>query len=105
MVWICFMIQLKPAMGSFIGSMRMSSRRNIGGLPLRALQFEADIHEVVRRPWAGVEERELVLVLLGDVGDLIVERFRFLAIDQERGVEDHLVANRFVRTRGDGGVA
>src|SRR4051812_41393526 len=96
MVWICFMIQLKPAIGSFIGSMRMSSRRNIGGLPLRALQFQADIDEVVRRPRTGVEERELVLVLLGDVGDLIVERLGLLAIDQERGIEDHLVADRFV---------
>src|SRR4051794_15252109 len=108
--------QRTPAIGALKGAKRMSSSRKamvaallsllrcwVGvteqpsnlatqQLSFRALQLQPDIDEVVRRPRSRVEERQLVLVLFRDVGDLVVERLRLLAIDEERGVHDHLVA-------------
>src|ERR1700682_4491483 len=125
------MTQLKPATGSFRGSIRMSSRRNMvrvrrqkaegrsgqSLLPsafcpltypwssLRPLQLQPDIDEVIRRPRSRVEEPQFVLVLFGDLGDLVVEGLRLLPLDEEGGVHDHLVADGLVWAGGDGGVA
>src|ERR1041385_5877381 len=85
--------QRTPATGALKGARRMSSRRKATSA-LRALQLQPNIHKVIRRPRPGIEKRQLVLVLLRDVGDLVVERPRLFAIDEERGVHDHLVADR-----------
>src|SRR5687768_13458212 len=98
------MTHLMPPMGALSGRRRRSSSRNATSA-LRALELEADVHEVVRRPRSRVEERQLVLVLFRDLGDLIVEGPGLVTLHEERGVHDHLVADRLVRARGDGRVA
>ena len=46
-----------------------------------------------------------VLVLLADVLDPLVEGLLARALDQERGVHDHAVADRLVRAERDGDAA
>src|SRR5919204_3936361 len=71
----------------------------------RPLQLQPDGHEVVRRPRAGVAERELALVARGDFLHFGVEDRGRVALDQERGVHDHPLANWLVGPRGDRRVA
>src|SRR5579864_6829977 len=70
-------------------------------LPLSAaLQFQADIHKVIWRPWAGVFKVQTVAKLLSDfVYGSVKLRFTGL-LNQERGVHDHLVAYGLIVTRG-----
>src|SRR5262249_54486997 len=58
---------------------------------LRTLELQPDVHEVVRRPWPGVAEVELV-VPGPDLLHLRVEGPLLVPGDQEGGVHDHLVA-------------
>src|SRR5919198_4280022 len=67
----------------------------------RPLQLQPDGHEVVRRPRSGVAERELALVARGDFLHFGVEDRGRVALDQERGVHDHPLANWLVGPRGD----
>src|ERR1043166_1981039 len=90
-------------MTNFRPSMRRESSKNIkvrptGGLDLRGLELQPDVDEVVRRPWTRVLERQLVEPPR-DVFDLLVERLLLVSRDQERGVHDHLIANRLVDPR------
>src|SRR5262245_31808306 len=72
---------------------RRSSTISTGlGLLARALELEADVHEVVGRPGPGVLEVELALEALGDVVHRLVERLGPVALDEERGVHDHVLA-------------
>src|SRR5918993_823790 len=81
------------------------TRPPLSGCALAALQFEADVDEVVGGPRARVLEGELALVLGGDVFDLVVELGLAVALDEEGGVHDHLVADGLVGARGDRRVA
>src|SRR5262245_60803624 len=65
---------------------------------LRALEFQPYVDEVIRRPRAGVLEGE-ALEPSGDGFDLRVESGFLIARDEERGVHDHLVADRLVDSR------
>src|SRR2546430_6938298 len=101
----CRRTYLIPAAGSAYGSVRSLPRPNTALDRGRALELQTDGHEVVRRPGAGVLERELPLELHADVVDLRVELLGLVASHEERGVHDHLVADDLVRPRGDRGVA
>src|SRR6185503_2946793 len=56
------------------------------------LQLELDVHEVVRRPRAGVLEREDLLILQARLVYALVEGLLLRAVHEERGVEDHAIA-------------
>src|SRR6266568_4804766 len=92
---------LMPAAGNEYGSVRSLPRPNTASGRRRALELQADGHEVVRRPRAGVLERELALELLADVVDLRVEVVGLVPAHEERRVHDHLVADDLVRPRRD----
>src|ERR1700739_2183407 len=71
------------------------------GLPLSAtLQFQADIHKVVRRPWAGIFEIQTIAKFLGDFVYSSVKLSFTGLLNQERRVHDHLVADGLVVSRG-----
>src|SRR5688572_92555 len=76
------------------------SSRNTGSslMLARALQLQADVDEVVRWPGSGVLEGQLVEARR-DFLDAAVERLFLVALDEERGVHDHLVADRAVDAR------
>src|SRR5262249_3811043 len=69
-----------------------------------ALQFQSDVDEVVRRPRARVLEGQLV-ESGRDFLDAAIERQLLIALDEERGVHDHLVANRPDDARGNRNIA
>src|SRR5206468_10554551 len=76
-----------------------------GSRPLvRAFELEANIDEVVWRPWPGVFEGQLV-VALTDVLHARIERSFKVSRDQERRVHNHAIADRLVRSRRDRDVA
>src|SRR5687768_16233693 len=102
--WIRRMMNLKPLTGASRMSSSMNMARPSGG-PFAAFELEADVDEVVGRPRAGVFEGELALVLGGDLLDLRVELLLAVALDEEGGVHDHLVADGLVGARGDRRVA
>src|SRR6185312_704037 len=83
-----------------IGFLNQSFLRSFSSgkfLPLpAALQFQADIHKIVRRPWAGIFEIQAVAKFLRDFVYGSVELGFTGLLDQERGIHDHLVANGFV---------
>src|SRR4030095_386324 len=69
------------------------SRISIASSGLCSLKLEPDVHEVVRRPGAGVPERELVEAT-GNRLDPGRERALLVARYEERRVHDHVVADR-----------
>src|SRR3954468_4237946 len=85
---------------SRLSRMNMSARSVLAG----ALQFEADVDEIVRRPRPRVLEGQLVEVRR-DVLDAPVERLFLVTLHQERGVHNHLVADRAVDAGRDRHVA
>src|SRR5688572_13259267 len=92
--------QRMPATGPATGknrSLEMSPMQLV-----RLLEFQLDVHEVVRRPRAGVLERQQVFVAAADFLDPVVERVLLSPLDQERGVEDHAVADDLVAAARDG---
>src|SRR6266849_11092849 len=89
---------LMPAIGALMG--RVSRRRSTLD-PGAPLQLQTDGHEVIRRPGAGVRELQLSLVAAADLLDLLVEHLGLVALDEERTVEDHAVADDLVRARRD----
>src|SRR5436305_105020 len=84
-----------------------SAIRNLkfSGRALAAFEFQPDVDEVVGRPGSRVLEGELALVLRGDLLDDGVELLLAVALDEEGGVHDHLVADGLVGARGHGRVA
>src|SRR5688572_28581855 len=66
-----------------------------------SLQLQPDVHKVVRRPWAGVLEVQALAVFLGNAVHGGDELGFFLAVNDEGGVHDHLVADGLVDARGD----
>src|SRR5437868_1010222 len=70
-----------------------------------AFELEADVDEVVGRPGACVLEEELAFVLGGDLFDVGVELLFAVALDEEGGVHNHLVADGLIGARGDSRVA
>src|SRR3954466_6544297 len=89
-----------------MGSSNRSSIRNIlSSVRRSALELEADVHEVIRRPRASVAEVQTVSEALGDAVHGGVELGFAVALDQECCVHDHLLANRLVVARGHAHVA
>src|SRR4051812_44500777 len=70
-----------------------------------AFEFQTYVDEVVGRPRARVLEGELALVARGYLFNFGVELLLAVALDEEGGVHNHLVADGLVRARGDGRVA
>src|SRR4051812_46220438 len=83
-------------------SLFFGERTADSGKPTRSgsFQLQPNIHEIVGRPRPRVFERELV-ESAGDRFHFRVERAFMVARNQERGVHDHLVADRLVDPRRD----
>src|SRR5438552_1770040 len=63
------------------------------------LQLQAYVHKIVRRPWTGVFELQALSVFFRDLVDHGVELRFAIALDQESGIHNHLVADRLVIAR------
>src|SRR5256886_1630132 len=63
------------------------------------LQLQAYVHKIVRRPWTGVFELQALFVFFRDLVDHGVELRFAIALDQESGIHNHLVADRLVIAR------
>src|ERR1051325_10713791 len=79
--------------------------RNSLSTALAALELETNVNEIVRRPRTRVLERQLPFVLRSDLFHFLVKLRFTIAFDQKRRVHDHAVADRFIRTRRNRGVA
>src|SRR5262245_25641288 len=80
------------------------SRRNIALMLSGALQLQANVDKVVRRPWSRVLERQLV-ERGRDFLDAAVERRLLIALHEKCRGHDHLVPDSTVHARGDGNIA
>src|SRR5436190_14943979 len=76
------------------------SSRNTSAMSVLSgpFELEPDVDEVVRGPRPRVLERELV-EMGGDLLDAAIERLLLIALYEERGVHDHLVADGPVHPR------
>src|SRR5260221_9811192 len=90
-----------PAIGALMGSVRRRSSTLYAGA---GLVLQADGHEVVRRPRAGVRELQRPLEAATDVLHLLVEHVRLSALDEEGRIQDHPVTDHLVRARGQRGL-
>src|SRR2546430_12646532 len=68
--------------------------------PYTTLFRSAYVHKIVRRPWTGVFELQALSVFFRDLVDHGVELRFAIALDQESGIHNHLVADRLVIARG-----
>src|SRR5688572_23988825 len=98
-------MNLKP----LTGASKMSSMRNISCYcfrsPVTALQLETNVDEIVRGPWTRVPKRQFVFVFRSNLFNLLIEFRLSIAFDEKGGVHYHSIADGFIRTRCDRGVA
>src|SRR6185436_950673 len=69
------------------------------------LKLQANVHEIIRRPWSSVLERELAFVLRSNLFHFLIKLSFTITLDQKRRVHDHAIADRLVRARSDCRVA
>src|SRR5438105_10171887 len=81
-------MNLNPEIGA--NSRSSIKSMSVGGA---AFQLQTNVHEVIRRPRAGVLEIQAVPKLSRDAIDCCIELNFALPFDQERRIHDHLVAD------------
>src|SRR5215468_10883448 len=93
------------------GASRMSSSKNICSgrynlwSGITTFQFEPDVHKIIGGPRSSILERELTLILGGNLFYLLIKLRLVISFNQKSRVHDHSVADRFVCPRGDSSVA
>src|SRR5262249_32888236 len=101
--WTCPSVHRIPATGPATGKNSTLPRSPMRVFPLaRAFELELDVDEVVRRPGAGVLERQEIIVAVADAAHALVELFAARALDQERRVHDHAITDDLVAAARDG---